>query len=160
MFTSKKKCNEVYLPIEGDIILGIVAEKSSSHLLIDCKAKKLAKLLVMNSARDLLLKSDRIQIGTVLCCRVHTIGYKCTSFTVSCSQSAATHALLQKGFIFQVLPLVARMLLHSKDVLTKSINISHPLEIAVGYNGLIWFHSRPSATEMQFLLLISKYYAQ
>ncbi|CAL6300642.1 unnamed protein product [Bathycoccus prasinos] len=98
MFTSKKKCNEVYLPIEGDIILGIVAEKSSSHLLID-------------------------------------------------------------WFIFQVLPLVARMLLHSKDVLTKSINISHPLEIAVGYNGLIWFHSRPSVTEMQFLLLISKYYA-
>ena len=55
---------------------------------------------------------------------------------------------------------MARMLLHSKDVLAKSINISHPLEIAVGYNGLIWFHSRPSVTEMQFLLLISKYYAQ
>ena len=48
-----------YLPVEGDIILGIVVDKSSSHLLIDCKAKKLAKLLIMNSERD-LFSSSRI----------------------------------------------------------------------------------------------------
>lgn len=52
MFTSKKMYYNAYLPVEGDIILGIVVDKSSSHLLIDCKAKKLAKLLIMNSERD------------------------------------------------------------------------------------------------------------
>jgi len=156
MFKSKKGFNEVYLPVEGDIILGIVAEKSSSHLLIDCNAKKPAKLFLMNSARDLLLKSDRIQIGTVLCCRVQKIGYKCSSFTVSCSHTTLTHTILQKGYIFHILPFVARRVLHSKDMLMKSLNITYSLEIAVGNNGLLWFHSRPSDNELQFLSLISK----
>jgi len=148
-----------YLPVEGDIILGIVVDKSSSHLLIDCKAKKLAKLLIMNSERDLFLKSDRIQVGTILCCRVQKIGDMYSPLTVSCSENAATHAILQKGFIFNIVPSMARTLLYNKHVLMKSLNITHPFEIAVGSNGLVWFHSRPSVIESQFLSLISNYSA-
>ena len=100
MFTSKKNVLPIkIISVEGDIILGIVVDKSSSHLLIDCKAKKLAKLLIMNSERDLFLKSDRIQVGTIfLCCRVQKIGDMYSPLTVSCSENAATHAILQKGF--------------------------------------------------------------
>jgi exosome complex RNA-binding protein Rrp4 len=143
----KKGQSNIYIPRQGDIVLGIVVEKFSSHILIDCKAKTLAKMATLNSVGKFGHVLGKIRIGSLLCCMVEEVEETCTSFIVSCKENCP---VLERGFSFNMPSSIAQTILSEHGSFLGTLRVAHSFQLAFGLNGLAWFSSKSLTTELRF----------
>jgi exosome complex component RRP40 len=140
------KATHRYIPREGDMVVGVVADKLSEHFNLDIRAPFLAKLPVLAFEGATKANRPHLAVGTLVYCRV-TLADRNAEPEVTCmcegeSRSWVTGAgpfgELKGGYVFEVSLGYAEALLSLECAVVNELGQHVAYELAVGHNGRVW----------------------
>lgn len=131
-----------YIPSKDDVVVGIVAAKTSEMYKLDIGAAELTTLPHMAFTNATKKNRPDIKVGNVLAAKVKTATPYMES-EISCVEYANSVLLgqLENGFLITVSLNYALQLRKSNSKLLYQLGQFVPYEIVVGANGKIWINS-------------------
>ncbi|XP_027842713.1 exosome complex component RRP40 [Aphis gossypii] len=135
---SKKK----YSPAKDDVVVGIVAAKTSEMYKVDIGASELATLPYLAFTNATKKNRPEIKVGNVVAAKVK-VATPFMESEISCVEYANSIILgqLENGFLFNVSLNYALRLRKSSSKLLYHLGQMVPYEIVIGVNGKIWINS-------------------
>lgn len=131
-----------YIPARDDVIVGVVAAKTSEMYKVDIGAAELATLPYLAFTNATKKNRPEIKVGNVVAAKVK-IATPYMESEISCVEYANSVILgqLEDGFLFTVSLNYALQLRKSNTKLLYQLGQFVPYEIVVGANGKIWINS-------------------
>lgn len=131
-----------YTPVKDDIVVGIVAAKTSETFKVDIGAPELATLPYLAFTNATKKNRPDIKVGNVLVAKVK-MATPFMESEISCVEYASSVLLgqLESGFLITVSLNYALQLKKSSSKLLYLLGQFVPYEIVVGTNGKIWINS-------------------
>lgn len=131
-----------YIPVKDDVVVGVVAAKSSEMYKVDIGAAELTTLPYLAFTNATKKNRPDIKVGNVVAAKVKNATPYMES-EISCVEYANSVLLgqLENGFLITVSLNYALQLRKSDSKLLYQLGQHVPYEIVVGANGKIWINS-------------------
>lgn len=136
-----------YIPAKDDVVVGIVASKTSEMYKVDIGASELATLPYLAFTNATKKNRPDIKVGNVVAAKVKMATPYMES-EISCVEYANSVILgqLENGFLITVSLNYALQLKKSTSKLLYQLGQFVPFEIVIGSNGKIWINSGSTRT--------------
>lgn len=131
-----------YTPVKDDMVVGIVAAKTSEMFKVDIGASELATLPYLAFTNATKKNRPDIKVGNILAAKVK-MATPFMESEISCVEYANSILLgqLENGFLISVSLNYALQLKKSNSKLLYHLGQFIPYEIVIGANGKIWINS-------------------
>lgn len=136
-----------YMPAKDDVVVGIVAAKTSEMYKVDIGASELATLPYLAFTNATKKNRPDIKVGNVVSAKVK-MATPFMESEISCVEYANSIVLgqLENGFLINVSLNYALRLKKSNSKLLYHLGQMIPYEIVIGANGKIWINSASMRT--------------
>lgn len=131
-----------YIPVKDDVIVGIVAAKTSEMYKVDIGASELATLPYLAFTNATKKNRPDIKVGNVVAAKIK-MATPFMESEISCVEYTNSVILgqLENGFLINVSLNYALRLKKSNSKLLYHLGQMVPYEIVIGANGKIWINS-------------------
>eukprot|EP00921_Rhytidocystis_pertsovi_P018795 GHVQ01029766.1.p1 GENE.GHVQ01029766.1~~GHVQ01029766.1.p1 ORF type:complete len:278 (-),score=49.30 GHVQ01029766.1:508-1341(-) len=158
-----------YMPHKGDLVIGIVLQKSSEDFFVDINASSPAVLGCLSFPGSSKQNHPRLAAGSILLCQVScaTVDYE-TELTCITAQETKTWStgqtylgeLQQGGLVLAVSLAQAESYMSDNCFLFDRLGELLAYEAVVGHNGRIWIKSESHDTTIKIACLVDSCYGR
>ena len=146
----------IYLPAEGDLVVGVVQKDVSGSYVVDVNTAHNAVLSHVGFDGATRQNRPRLYPGDTIYARVLTAYRDMEPEIICCASVGVAHkdwvtgegefGALKGGNVVAVSPHYARHLLRDKSAVLEALSRAARFEVAIGLNGRVWVHADTTET--------------